>query len=230
MIDELRVCRVEWGESLVLAVAASAGVAAEPTAAATSPAVASATFACGFISAVAATVVSAVAAVAASVAASIAANLAAAAATFTSGFPCSAPGGGLAKTMSGTGPAGASVPAVVVPLSTVSAAAGPGCALLHPCCWRSMCASGCLPQSLLPCWMPEQFSQSDSTPFWRRCGRWGGQGRWPSRRTSSAPSSRVSCCRRTPVVCRQAPLPAPNFSAGRIFACSSPARCPKEKS
>jgi hypothetical protein len=42
---------------LVLTVAASAGVAAEPSTAATSPAVTSATFACGFIAAVAAAVV-----------------------------------------------------------------------------------------------------------------------------------------------------------------------------
>ncbi len=69
--------RREW---LELAVAASAGVAAEPPTAATSPAVASATFACGVIAAVATTVVSAIAA---SVAASIASSLAATPADFT---------------------------------------------------------------------------------------------------------------------------------------------------
>ncbi len=76
----------EW---LELAVAASAGVAAEPPTAATSPAVASATFDCGVIAAVATTVVSAIAA---SVAASIAASLAATPAAFASGFPGRTPG------------------------------------------------------------------------------------------------------------------------------------------
>jgi hypothetical protein len=63
--NELRVtgCVLWWeGGWLVLTVAASAGVAAEPSTAATSPAVSSATFASGFIAAVAAAVVAAVAA------------------------------------------------------------------------------------------------------------------------------------------------------------------------
>jgi hypothetical protein len=96
---------------LVLAVAASTGIAAESAAAAaaTTPAASSAPFAGVFIAAIAT---------------AVAAAVAAATTTFSSWFPGRAPGGSLVVARSGSGSAGSAVPAGVGTLSATAAAAG----------------------------------------------------------------------------------------------------------